>query len=244
MLGLTTLRLGGHYLAMVTISFQQIRDLILVNWIRFTHGPDGVSSASSARRCSPSGQAYPARSRVAILAIAGYLVWRLADTRLGRAMRAVRDNETRRRATGVDVYRTKVVAFAICAVLGGIGGGLFAGGFAYVSPDQFSFSEFDRVPDDGAARRRRLRRSARCIGTGLLIVLPGMAALPEERARPVPRDLWPGGHPDHRLHAGRHLGLRARLLPTARATAALRTGPPLAVALKPAEFRGRPPCWR
>ena len=43
-LGLTTLRLGGHYLAMVTISFQQILTVVLPNAIRFTHGPDGVSS--------------------------------------------------------------------------------------------------------------------------------------------------------------------------------------------------------
>ena len=43
-LGLSTLRLGGHYLAMVTISFQQILTVVLTNAIRFTHGPDGVSS--------------------------------------------------------------------------------------------------------------------------------------------------------------------------------------------------------
>src|SRR5215212_8958872 len=41
-LGASTLRLGGHYLAMVTISFQQIVTLVLVNWIPVTHGPDGV----------------------------------------------------------------------------------------------------------------------------------------------------------------------------------------------------------
>src|SRR5476651_2262785 len=43
LLCMTTLRLGGHYLAMVTISFQQIVTLIMVNWIPVTHGPDGVS---------------------------------------------------------------------------------------------------------------------------------------------------------------------------------------------------------
>ena len=75
--------------------------------------------------------------------------------RLGRAMRAVRDNEIAAGVAGINVYRVKVAAFASARVLGGIGGGLFAGGFAYVSPDQFSFAEFDRVPDDGAARRRR-----------------------------------------------------------------------------------------
>ena len=42
LLGASTLRLGGHYLAMVTISFQQILTLVMINAISFTHGPDGV----------------------------------------------------------------------------------------------------------------------------------------------------------------------------------------------------------
>ena len=42
-LGISTLRLGGHYLAMVTISFQQIVTLVMINAIWLTHGPDGVS---------------------------------------------------------------------------------------------------------------------------------------------------------------------------------------------------------
>src|ERR1700759_4280206 len=41
-LGLTSLRLGGHYLAMVTISFQQLITLVLTNWISLTRGPDGI----------------------------------------------------------------------------------------------------------------------------------------------------------------------------------------------------------
>jgi branched-chain amino acid transport system permease protein len=76
-----------------------------------------------------------------MLALVGYFVWRLSDLRLGRAMRAVRDNELAAGVVGIDVFRTKVSAFAISAVLGGLAGGLFAGGFAYVSPDQFSFAE-------------------------------------------------------------------------------------------------------
>src|ERR1700682_5380259 len=42
LLGMSTLRLGGHYLAMVTISFQQIVTLVMINTIWLTHGPDGV----------------------------------------------------------------------------------------------------------------------------------------------------------------------------------------------------------
>ena len=55
-------------------------------------------------------------------------------------MQAVRDNELAAGVVGVDTYRTKVTAFTLSAVLGGFGGGLFAGGFSYISPDQFSFA--------------------------------------------------------------------------------------------------------
>src|SRR5580704_16109823 len=100
LLGLSTLRLGGHYLAMVTISFQQILTVVLINAIHITHGPDGVSSIGRPAGFA-SGQAYLALA-VAALAICGYFVWRLLNTRLGRAMRAVRDNELAASAAGVD----------------------------------------------------------------------------------------------------------------------------------------------
>ena len=138
-LGASTLRLGGHYLAMVTISFQQIVTLVLVNWIPVTRGPDGIPNIGRPAGFT-DGQRYLALC-VVILAGVAYLVWRLPDTRLGRAMRAVRDNELAAGVVGIDVYRTKVLAFAIGALLAGLGGGLFAGGFAYVSPDQFTFAE-------------------------------------------------------------------------------------------------------
>jgi branched-chain amino acid transport system permease protein len=169
LLGLSTLRLGGHYLAMVTISFQQILTVTLINAIAITHGPDGVSGIKRPDLFT-SAQAYLALA-VAILAIAGYLIWRLANTRLGRAMRAVRDNEIAASAAGIDVYRTKVAAFAICALLGGLGGGLFAGGFAYISPDQFAFS--DSIVFLTMALLGGIGSPVgAAIGTGLLILIP------------------------------------------------------------------------
>jgi branched-chain amino acid transport system permease protein len=168
-LGLSTLRLGGHYLAMVTISFQQILTVVLINAIGFTHGPDGVSSIRRPAAFA-SGQAYLALA-VAALSITGYLVWRLANTRLGRAMRAVRDNELAASASGIDVFRTKVIAFALCAGLGGLGGGLFAGGFSYVSPDQFSFSD-SIVLLTMALLGGVASPIGSAIGTGLLILIP------------------------------------------------------------------------
>jgi branched-chain amino acid transport system permease protein len=83
----------------------------------------------------------------------------------------VRDNELAASVAGVSVYKVKVAAFAISAVLGGIGGGLFAGGFSYVSPDQFSFAEsivFITMTLLGGVASP----IGALIGTGLLIVLP------------------------------------------------------------------------
>ena len=168
-LGVSTLRLGGHYLAMVTISFQQILTVVLINAIGFSHGPDGVSSIGRPALFA-SGQAFLALA-VATLAACGYFVWRLPDTRLGRAMRAVRDNELAASAAGVDVFRTKVIAFALCAGLGGLGGGLFAGGFSYVSPDQFAFSD-SIVLLTMALLGGVGSPAGSVIGTGLLILIP------------------------------------------------------------------------
>ncbi len=142
-LGLGTLRLGGHYLGMITISFQQILTLVLTNWIDFTHGPDGVRNVPRPNVFGVSledGRAYLGLILVAAVLVTLF-VWRLKASRLGRAMQAVRDNELAASTSGINVYGTKVVAFGISAVLGAIGGGLFSGGFRYISPDQFSFGD-------------------------------------------------------------------------------------------------------
>ncbi|MGY0575115.1 branched-chain amino acid ABC transporter ATP-binding protein/permease [Bradyrhizobium sp. RDM12] len=168
-LGMSTLRLGGHYLAMVTISFQQIVTLVMINAIWLTRGPDGVPNIKRPDLFQTS-QSYLAFC-VAMLAIVGYLVWHLSDTKLGRAMRAVRDNELAAGVNGIDVFRTKIYAFALCALLGGLAGGLFAGGFAYVSPDQFSFAEsivFLTMSLLGGVASP----IGSAIGTGLLILIP------------------------------------------------------------------------
>jgi len=172
-LGLTTLRLGGHYLAMITISFQQIFDLVAVNWIAFTHGPDGIAGIPR-----PSLFGYELaddRAYLLLCTLVLYgliaLVWLLPQTRLGRAMRGVRENELAAEVIGVHTLRVKVTAFTLCAALGGIGGGLYAGGFAYISPDNFNFTravEFLSMVLLGGAQSP----FGGVLGTTLLILLP------------------------------------------------------------------------
>ncbi len=142
-LGVGSLRLGGHYLAMVTISFQQITTLVLTNWLDFTHGPDGVRNIPRPVILGMSfagGHRFLALCMVTLVMVT-LAVWRLKTGRLGRAMQAVRDNELAAGTCGINVFGTKVLAFGLSAVIGGIGGGFFAGGFQYISPDQFTFGE-------------------------------------------------------------------------------------------------------
>lgn len=172
-LGLTTLRLGGHYLAMITISFQQIFDLILVNWVEVTHGPDGIAGIG---RPSILGfeladdKAYLLLCTIVLYALV-FAVWYLPSTRLGRAMRSVRENELAAEVVGVHTLRTKVIAFALSALLGAIGGALYAGGFAYISPDNFNFArsvEFLTATLLGGAQSP----FGGVIGTVLIVQLP------------------------------------------------------------------------
>jgi len=172
-LGLTTLRLGGHYLAMITISFQQIFDLVAVNWIEVTHGPDGIAGIT---RPSLFGhELSDDRAYLLLCSLVLYsmiaAVWYLPRTRLGRAMRGVRENELAAEVVGVHTLRTKVIAFTLCAALGGVGGGLYAGGFAYISPDNFNFQravEFLSMVLLGGAQSP----FGGALGTTLLILLP------------------------------------------------------------------------
>jgi branched-chain amino acid transport system permease protein len=142
-LGFASLRLGGHYLAMVTIGFQQIATLVLTNWISFTRGPDGVSGIPRPGLFGldlSGGSAYLALCLFFLILVTVFAL-QLKASRLGRAMQAVRDNEIAAATCGINVFRTKTIAFGISSALGGLGGGLFAGAFSYISPDQFTFNE-------------------------------------------------------------------------------------------------------
>src|SRR5258708_17340012 len=93
-LGLTSLRLGGHYLAMVTISVQQILTLVLTNCISLTRGPYGISGIARPVVFGFSfadGATYLAFC-IGVLWVVGFCVGHLKHSKLGRAMQAVRDN--------------------------------------------------------------------------------------------------------------------------------------------------------
>ena len=144
LLGIPTLKLTGHYLAMTTIGFGIILQLILVNAIWLTGGSDGIPKIPSPGIGSyelkdPSSFFYVAAISLILLTWASI---RLKDSRVGRAFMAIRENEMAAETTGVDSTYYKIVAFALSAAYAGFGGWIFAhSGSHYISPDTFSFDQ-------------------------------------------------------------------------------------------------------
>ena len=132
---------------------------------------------------------------------------------------------------GIDVFRTKVTAFALGSLLGGLGGGLFAGGFSYISPDQFAFSD-SIVLLTMALLGGVSSPIGSTIGTGLLILIPEWLRFLKSVPGPLSRDLRRRGHPHRRLHARGHLGLRRQVVPNPQAAPPPKSAEPLT--LRPA----------
>src|SRR5512139_1485839 len=144
LIGIPTLKLSGHYLAMATIGFGIILQLILINAIWLTGGSDGIpkipSPAIGSFELKDPGSFFYAAAAALILAT--WASMRLKDSRVGRAFLAIQGNEMAAETAGADSTLYKVIAFALSAGYGGFGGWLFAhSGSHYISPDTFSFEQ-------------------------------------------------------------------------------------------------------
>lgn len=164
-LGFPVLRLRGDYLAIVTLGFGEMVRVILLNWVSFTKGPDGVSGIPRPsffglefKRYPPEGTEsfhqffgleYSSLHRVIflyylilILALAtNFFTRRIRTLPIGRAWEALREDEIACRALGINPRNTKLSAFAIGAMFGGFAGSFFATRQGFVSPESFTFLE-------------------------------------------------------------------------------------------------------
>ena len=140
-LGAISLRLASHYLALVTIGFQIITQVVLNNWRGFSGGADGI--ANIPRPTLPGIGTLTDLTfywfALCVSCLAAYVVFRLRHSRLGWALLALREDEIAAASNGISVFWTKVLAFSVSAALGGLGGVLYASGSLYISPDVFSF---------------------------------------------------------------------------------------------------------
>jgi branched-chain amino acid transport system permease protein len=143
LLGIPSLRLKGHYLAMATIGFTIVLQMILMNWSAVTHGAVGVNGIPSIQIGSWKADQPISFYYIAVL-VAGilFLLQRnILRSKLGRSFLAIREDEIAASSTGVNLTRTKVFAFALSAIYGGLAGALYAQFSSYISPDTFSFDQ-------------------------------------------------------------------------------------------------------
>jgi branched-chain amino acid transport system permease protein len=141
-LGLATLRLGGHYLALVTLALTAIVQVILVQWETITGGALGLSVTPL------RFFAKELTSAVALFYVvvpAAFLMFlfaaNLLESRIGRAWSALRQSEAAAEILGINIVRYKSLAFALSAVLGALGGGLQALQTTFLDPQLYGIVE-------------------------------------------------------------------------------------------------------
>ena len=137
-LGLPTLRLKEDYLAIVTLGFGVIVDLVFLN-LEITGGPDGLPGIPP-----PSflGLSFRPPWLYLILVIVTVILvlaatYRLVDSYHGRALRAIRDHEITAQVMGINTPAYKIVIFTLAAALAGLAGSLYAHYITFINPETF-----------------------------------------------------------------------------------------------------------
>ena len=146
-IGRLALKLRGAYFVLLTISFAGCVSLVSVNWMDLTNGPLGLPGVPALEIALPGVPALSLRTKVAfyyvvLVAVAlAYLVClALIRSRVGRALVALRENETLAASVGIDGTHYLVLAAVISAAMAGFGGGLYAHYTRFVSPEVFLFT--------------------------------------------------------------------------------------------------------
>jgi branched-chain amino acid transport system permease protein len=123
-------RVRGDYLAIVTLGFGEVMQVIANNTVPITNGPLGLKGL------------YPYTTLWWTWGLCIFTVIctvRLVNSTYGRAMKAVREDETAAEAMGIDSFWTKTLAFTFSAFFAGVAGSLLAHLITTISPSLFTF---------------------------------------------------------------------------------------------------------
>lgn len=143
LIGLPSIRVRGDYLAITTLGFGEIVRIAFNNLDAWTGGPNGLLGI---RRpvlwfwgpfsVNPTPYFYLVLGLVALTA---YFLFKMSDSKFGRALVAIREDELAASCMGISVVRVKLYAFGLSAFIAGIAGCVFAAKQTIVTPDSFDF---------------------------------------------------------------------------------------------------------
>jgi branched-chain amino acid transport system permease protein len=146
-IGRLALKLRGAYFVLLTISFAGVVSLVSVNWMDLTNGPLGLPGVPPVEIALPGLPALSLRTKgayyylvLAAVLASSLVCLALIRSRVGRALVALRENETLAASVGIDGTHYLVLAATISAGMAGLGGGLYAHYTRFVSPEVFLFT--------------------------------------------------------------------------------------------------------
>ena len=130
LMAIPVFRVRGDYLAIVTLGFGEVIQVVANNVVPITNGPLGLKGLTPHTNLWWSW---------GICVLTVFCVVRLVNSSYGRAMKAVREDETAAEAMGINAFRTKTLAFTFSAFFEGVAGGLLAHVITTISPTLFTF---------------------------------------------------------------------------------------------------------
>jgi branched-chain amino acid transport system permease protein len=146
LIGKLSFRVRGAYFVIVTVSFAEVTRIVALNWVDLTQGPLAVTNIPPFAFALPRVGEYTLLSKAAnyylvlVVAIVAYvIIKRLVHSRIGRAMIALKGNESLAVSVGIDVTASLVLAAVVSASLAGAAGSLYAHYIKIIDPDIFVF---------------------------------------------------------------------------------------------------------
>ena len=140
LLGLPTLKLKGYYFVIVTMVFCEIMRIVELNWMEVTSGPLGILSSPKpgffGLRISTQREFYFLALALVILTV--IVIRNIMNSRIGYAILAVRDDEVAAESMGINIFRYKILVFAVSSCFAGLAGALYAQYTGYIDPTSFT----------------------------------------------------------------------------------------------------------
>ena len=173
LLALPALRVTGPYLAMVTLAFGTIIQILINEMTFLTEGPLGIKLGKPLLFGHRLDEQEFFWLVGAMLITSLIFVHRVLRSHLGRAFEALRGSPVASDCMGVSVYRYKVYAFVVSAGLAGLAGALYAYSEQYISPNTYNF-ELTVLFLLAVIMGGRKSRIGSLLGAAIIVLLPKM----------------------------------------------------------------------
>ena len=170
-LALPALRVSGPYLAMVTLAFGTIIQILINEMAFLTEGPMGIKLTKPSLFGTKLDEREFFWVVVLLMVLALIVVHRTLRSHLGRAFEALRGSPVASDCMGVSVYRYKVYAFVISAGFAGLAGALYAFSEQYISPNSYNF-ELTVLFLLAVIMGGRKSRIGSLVGAAVIVLLP------------------------------------------------------------------------